>query len=163
MSFGLTALPEEGSYDGRVVIQDIRVQSAPALAELLSAVSVVGLIDQMTGAGGIQFSQVQGDFTLRPGRLSIRDGTAEGPSLGITLEGLYDTSAGQVDLQGVVSPVYFINALGQVVARKGEGLFGFTYTLTGDAKSPAVGVNPLSILTPGALRDIFRKKPAGGE
>jgi len=95
--------------------------------------------------------------------LSIRDGTAEGPSLGITLEGLYDTSAGQVDLQGVVSPVYFINALGQVVARKGEGLFGFTYTLTGDAKSPAVGVNPLSILTPGALRDIFRKKPAGGE
>lgn len=163
LSFGLTALPEEGSYDGRVVIQDIRVQSAPALAELLSAVSVVGLIDQMTGAGGIQFSQVQGDFTLRPGRLSIRDGTAEGPSLGITLEGLYDTSAGQVDLQGVVSPVYFINALGQVVARKGEGLFGFTYTLTGDAKSPAVGVNPLSILTPGALRDIFRKKPAGGE
>jgi len=163
MSFGLTALPEAGSYDGRVVIHDIRVQSAPALAELLSAISVVGLIDQMTGAGGIQFSQVQGDFILRPGKLSIRDGTAEGPSLGITLEGLYDTNAGQVDLQGVVSPVYFINALGQVVARKGEGLFGFTYTLTGDAKSPAVGVNPLSILTPGALRDIFRKKPAGGE
>ena len=98
-----------------------------------------------------------------PGRLIIRDGSAEGPSLGITVEGLYDTAAKVVDLQGVVSPVYFLNALGQIVARKGEGLFGFTYTLKGAAASPSVGVNPLSILTPGALRDIFRKKPAGGD
>lgn len=163
LNIGLTALAEKGSYDGRVVVGDIRVLSAPSLAELLSAVSVVGLIEQMTGGGGILFSHVQSDFTMKPGRLTVRGGTAEGSSLGISMEGLYDSAAGTVDLQGVVSPVYFLNALGQVVSRKGEGLFGFTYTLTGPAKHPAVGVNPLSLLTPGALRDIFRKKPAGDQ
>nr|WP_319246421.1 AsmA-like C-terminal region-containing protein [uncultured Celeribacter sp.] len=159
----LTALPEKGSYDGSVLIENIRVQSAPTLAELLSAVSVVGLIEQMTGEGGLLFSTVKADFHLRPGRLTIRDGSAEGPSLGISVEGLYDTVAKTVDLQGVVSPIYFLNALGQVVARQGEGLFGFTYTLKGAAKSPAVGVNPLSLLAPGALRDLFRSKPAGDD
>ncbi|WP_460273276.1 YhdP family protein [Celeribacter sp. ULVN23_4] len=163
LNLSLTALSEEGSYDGRVVIDDIRVLSAPSLAELLSAISVVGLIEQMTGGGGILFSHVQSDFVMKPGRLTVKGGTAEGPSLGISMEGLYDSAAGVVDMQGVVSPVYFINALGQVVSRKGEGLFGFTYTLTGPAKQPAVGVNPLSLFTPGALREIFRKAPAGDQ
>ncbi|WP_417263671.1 AsmA-like C-terminal region-containing protein [Celeribacter sp.] len=163
LNLGLTALPEEGSFDGRVTIDDIRVQSAPSLAELLSAISVVGLIEQMTGGGGILFTHAQSDFILRPGRLTVKGATAEGPSLGITIEGLYDTAAKTVDMQGVVSPIYFVNALGQIVSRKGEGLFGFTYTLTGAAKSPSVGVNPLSLLTPGALRNIFRKAPAGDQ
>ncbi|AJE46325.1 AsmA-like C-terminal region-containing protein [Celeribacter indicus] len=157
----LTALPGKAGYDGRVVIDNLRVHSAPTLAELLSAVSVVGLIDQMAGGGGILFTRIQGDFTLLSGRLSLRGVTAEGPSLGISLEGLYDTAANTVDFQGVISPVYFLNALGQIVSRRGEGLFGFTYTLTGPATAPSVGVNPLSILTPGAMRDIFRRKPAG--
>jgi hypothetical protein len=163
LNIGLTALPETGSYDGRVMIDGVRVLSAPSLAELLSAISVVGLIEQMTGGGGILFSHVQSDFIMKPGRLTVKEGTAEGPSLGISMEGLYDSAAGVVDLQGVVSPVYFINALGQVVSRRGEGLFGFTYTLTGSAKQPVVGVNPLSLFTPGALREIFRKKPAGDQ
>ncbi|SFI62364.1 AsmA-like C-terminal region-containing protein [Celeribacter neptunius] len=163
LNLALTARPEEGGFDGRVMIDDLRVLSAPSLAELLSAMSVVGLIEQITGGGGILFSHVQGDFTLKPGRLTVKGGTAEGPSLGITMEGLYDSAAGTVDMQGVISPVYFINALGQVVSRRGEGLFGVTYTLTGAADDPSVGVNPLSILTPGALRDIFRKKPAGDQ
>ncbi len=163
LNLSLTALPEEDSFDGRVTIEDIRVQSAPSLAELLSAISVVGMIEQMTGGGGLLFTNAQSDFVLKPGRLTVKAGSAEGPSLGITMEGLYDSAAGTLDMQGVVSPIYFVNALGQVVARKGEGLFGFTYTLKGDAKDPSVGVNPLSLFTPGALRDIFRKKPAGDQ
>ncbi|MCA0044607.1 hypothetical protein LA304_13970 [Celeribacter sp. ASW11-22] len=157
----LTALPEDGGYQGRAEIKNIRVRSASTLAELLSAVSVVGLLDQMASGGGILFSTVQADLTIRPGTITVRDGTAEGPSLGISMEGLYDGAANRLDMQGVISPVYFINALGQVVSRRGEGLFGFTYTLTGPARSPSIMVNPLSILTPGLFREIFRSKPAG--
>jgi hypothetical protein len=78
--------------------------------------------------------------------------------LGITGEGVYYTEAKQIDLQGVISPIYFLNGIGQVFSRKGEGLFGFNFTLKGAIDNPSVGVNPLSILTPGALRGIFRKK-----
>lgn len=157
----LDPLPQEDSYAGRAEISGIRVQSAPELAELLSLASVVGLLDQMAGGQGILFAQTESEFTVRPGQITVHSGSAEGPSLGITLDGIYDTEAKTLDMEGVISPVYFLNALGQVVARKGEGLFGFNYALTGTADDPDVSVNPLSIFTPGALRDIFRKRPRG--
>jgi hypothetical protein len=35
-------------------------------------------------------------------------------------------------------------------------LFGFNYALRGTSDNPDVQVNPLSILTPGMFREIFR-------
>ncbi|MCV2871067.1 AsmA-like C-terminal region-containing protein [Defluviimonas sp. WL0050] len=154
----LTPVGEPGTYDGQIQIGDLRVVDAPALASLLDAVSVVGLLSQLNGPG-ILFSRVTGDFRLTPGIVQIRKGTATGPSLGISADGLYDTGAGRIDLQGTVSPVYLINQIGQVVSREGEGLFGFNYRLYGAADAPKVSVNPLSILTPGMFRNIFRANP----
>lgn len=163
LSLVLRAEAEKNSYSGQLSITDMRVQSAPALVELLSALSVVGVLEQMSGKGGILFSKVEADLLWRNGRLTVREGRAAGPSLGITLEGLYDSGAKTVAFQGVVSPVYFLNALGQAVSRRGEGLLGFTYTLTGAAAQPKVAVNPLSVLAPGFLREIFRTAPAGDQ
>lgn len=59
-------------------------------------------------------------------------------------------------MQGVISPVYLLNGFGAVLTRRGEGLFGFNYTLRGTADDPQVQVNPLSILTPGMFRELFR-------
>jgi hypothetical protein len=38
-------------------------------------------------------------------------------------------------------------------------LFGFSYRLTGTPENANVSVNPLSILTPGIFREIFRRPP----
>jgi hypothetical protein len=63
-------------------------------------------------------------------------------------------------LQGVLSPIYFLNGIGRMFApRDGEGLFGFNFQISGKADNPKVSVNPLSILTPGMFRDIFRRPP----
>lgn len=148
-----------GSYSGRVSAGGMRVRDAPVLAELLGLISVVGLLEQM-GGEGILFSDVVGRFAIRPDRVILRDGRAAGASLGVSLQGTYDRAAEFLDMEGVVSPVYFVNSLGQVVSRPGEGLFGFTYRLTGPADAPRVNVNPLSILTPGPLREIFRGSAA---
>lgn len=156
----LTTRADGVSFDGALRVRDTRVQSAPELAELLSLASVVGVLDQMAGGAGIPFTDLRADFVLAPGRVSVTQASAEGATLGISLDGLYDTRSKTLDMQGVISPVYFLNALGQVVARKGEGLFGFNYSLTGPAADPRVSVNPLSIFTPGALRDIFRRPSA---
>ena len=56
----------------------------------------------------------------------------------------------------MISPVYFLNAIGQIFSRRGEGLIGFNYRLRGSATDPRVQVNPLSALTPGLFREIFR-------
>jgi hypothetical protein len=49
--------------------------------------------------------------------------------------------------------------MGGLFGRRGEGLFGFTYRLAGPAANPRVDVNPLSLLTPGMFREIFRAPP----
>jgi len=149
----------QGRYSGEVRAGGMRVRDAPILAELLGLISVVGLLEQM-GGEGILFQQVDGRFEIRPDRVILRDGRAVGASLGVSIQGIYDRQAELLDMEGVISPVYFVNALGQIVSRPGEGLFGFTYRLTGPAAAPRVAVNPLSILTPGPFREIFRGNAA---
>ena len=158
MDLTLTPRAQDGQYDGDLKIENTSVQEAPALASLLSAVSVVGLLEQMSGQG-LYFSNVDAQFRLTPDAVEIKRGSAVGPSLGISLAGLYDLRNNRLDMQGVVSPVYIINAIGSVLTRPGEGLFGFNYRITGEAGAPNVGVNPLSIFTPGMFREIFRRPP----
>lgn len=150
-----------GTYDGQFLVESVRLRNAPLLGDLLDAISVVGLIDQLAGPG-ILFNTVDGQFRLTRNRLTLREAAAVGGSLGISADGYYDFGAKELDIQGVVSPVYFVNGIGAAVTRRGEGLFGFNYRVTGSADAPKTRVNPLSILAPGALRRIFRQ-PRSGE
>ena len=147
-----------GVYDGQFLIKGIRLRKAPIMADLLDAISVVGLLDQLRGPG-ILFNTVDGRFRLTPNQLILRQAAAVGGSLGVSADGIYDFRVKKLDFSGVVSPIYFVNAIGSVVSRRGEGLFGFNYRMTGSSEDPKVSVNPLSILTPGIFRDIFRRSP----
>jgi hypothetical protein len=102
------------------------------------------------------FTAVDGKFRLTRDRLTLTEAAAVGGSLGISADGIYDFISKRMDFRGVISPVYFVNGIGAAVTRRGEGLFGFNYRITGSADAPSVAVNPLSILAPGALRRIFR-------
>ena len=144
-----------GQFDGTLRVTNTRVKDAPAIAALLNAISVVGLIDEMSGQG-IQFSEVEARFRLEPDRLILHESSATGPSIGLSMDGVYDLNRGILNMRGVISPVYLINALGSVLTRKGEGMIGFSYTLKGPSADPSVQVNPLSGLAPGFLREIFR-------
>lgn len=148
----------DGHYNGTATFSRMRVQGAPALAELLSAISVVGLLEQM-GGEGLAFNNGEVRFILTPEAVEITQGSAVGASLGISFAGLYLTASERLDLQGVVSPIYLVNGVGQIFSRPGEGLFGFNYRVTGTAEDPQVSVNPLSVFTPGMFREIFRRAP----
>ena len=101
----------------------------------------------------------QADFRLTPAAVEITRGSAIGASMGVSMAGVYDAVNGRLDMSGVLSPVYLLNGIGAVLTRQGEGLFGFSYRLRGTAEAPEVSVNPLSILTPGMFRDLFRAPP----
>jgi hypothetical protein len=158
-TLALSMAPRGGTgagYQGRITLRDVRVRKVPALAELINAISVVGLLEQLDG-GGLLFAEAEAGFRLTADRVEIRDGAATGASLGVSMSGTYSLDSGRLDLQGTISPVYLLNAVGGIVApRRGEGLFGFTYTIRGSPDDPQVAVNPLSILTPGPFREIFR-------
>lgn len=159
MNLVLQPTGRAGEFRGRLQVANTRVKNAPALADLLSALSVVGLMEQLSG-DGIVFSEVDATFTLSPGGVRLHESRAVGPSLGITMDGVYSNASRRMQMQGVVSPIFLVNRpLGFLFAKKGEGLFGFNYTLTGAADAPSVGVNPLSVFTPGIFREIFRRAP----
>ena len=145
-----------GTFRGEFLVEDIRIRNAPVMAALLDSISGVGLIDQLSGQG-IGFATVDGRFRLTPDALVLEEAAAIGGSIGISAEGIYDFANAQIDMQGVVSPFYFLNGVGAIVSRRGEGLFGFNYRVSGPANTPTVSVNPLSILTPGLFREIFRR------
>ncbi len=156
-SLSLTLLPvgKDGAFDGKLDVKSTRIQDAPAIAALLNALSIVGLLEQL-GGSGIHFNSVEAAFRLTPSTMTLTQGSAVGPSMGISMDGIYAVDTGRLDMRGVVSPIYLLNGIGSILTRKGEGLIGFNYTLSGDAKSPKVQVNPLSALTPGMFRNIFR-------
>ena len=147
-----------GQFNGRLTIKNTYVKKAPVLADLLSAISVIGLLEQLSG-DGILFQNVEADFRLGPSGVRVIRSSAVGPSMGISMEGVYNTGNNQMDMRGVVSPIYAVNGLfGRLFSpRRGEGLFGFNYTLRGTGADPRIGVNPLSVFTPGIFREVFRQ------
>lgn len=154
----LTPRNQDGDYDGVANLRNIRVRDASVLAELLSAVSIIGLLEQLNGEG-IVFNQADADFLLTPNAVQVIRGSAVGASLGVSMAGVYESGSGKLAMQGVISPLYLLNGIGAVITKRGEGLFGFNYQLRGTADDPQIDVNPLSILTPGLFREIFRSPP----
>jgi hypothetical protein len=151
----LTPRAQPGTYDGHVDMTNLRVRNTNVLADLLNAISVVGILEQLNGEG-LVFNQADGDFLLTPNAVEVTRGSAMGASLGVSMAGVYKSKTGELFMQGVISPIYLLNGIGAVLSRRGEGLFGFNYALRGTSANPDVSVNPLSILTPGMFREIFR-------
>ncbi|MGR3712238.1 MAG: hypothetical protein ACU0A6_03835 [Shimia sp.] len=145
-------------YDGFLNIKNIKLQDLPAFAELLNAVSIVGLLEQLNGPG-LLFNEVHSVFKMAPGEIVIGEASAVGASMGISADGRFLTKQGLFDIQGVLSPIYAVNVIGRPISKRGEGLIGFNYQLKGPAKNPEIFVNPLSALTPGFFREIFRRPP----
>lgn len=147
-----------------VRMRDFQVVRLPALAQLLSSAgSLTGLVDTLNGEG-IGFSAMEAQMTYANNRIAFTEGRMAGPAMGLTGAGSYDIGGDNLDIDGVVapSPVLNLSMLGEIpvigdllVSRRGEGVFGMTYSINGRAEEPRVGVNPVSALTPGILRRIF--------
>jgi hypothetical protein len=149
-------------------MRDFQVVRLPAMARLLSSAgSLTGLVEMLNG-DGIGFNALDAQMTYANDRLQFAEGRMAGPSLGLTGAGSYDIAHDNLDIDGVVAPSPMLNLsmLGSIpvigdllVSRRGEGVFGMTYSINGHAGEPRVGVNPVSALTPGILRRIFEPVP----
>lgn len=148
---------EHGGYDGALRVETFRLVKAPVLANILNAVSVIGILEQLNGEG-VHFGELDANFSIRPDAYALHNMSAAGAAMGMSLRGTVDRSTNNLNMDGVVSPFYMLNAIGAPISGKGEGLFGVTFSIDGPTSNPKVGVNPLSLLAPGPLRDIFRKQ-----
>jgi AsmA-like C-terminal region/Protein of unknown function len=148
--------------DGKLRVKDFTLLDAPVLARVLTVASLTG-IGNLLGGQGIHFDRLDLPFTLRQRLLTIEKGRLSGSQLGLTMRGRVDLASERLDLNGTIVPLYGLNwVIGKLplvgpflTGREGEGAFAVTYSVTGPPSNPEVSVNPLAVLAPGFLRDLF--------
>jgi hypothetical protein len=155
----------ESKFSGRVKIDDFRVINAPILANLLNVASITGIVDELLGGVGIGFSRLDAPFESREDIIIVKDASVSGLSLGMTATGEIDPNLETLDIKGTIVPAYMLNTaltripiIGAILSggEKYGGVFAANYTMTGNPKDPDISTNPLSVLAPGFLRQLFR-------
>ncbi len=147
---------------GTATVTDFSVTDAPAIGRLLQAATLYGLADLAYGPG-LHLGRLVLPFRLEGDLLQLHDARATSASLGVTAHGTLDLARRTARLEGTVVPAWFLNQLPSRIpllgrlfsAEPGGGLFAATFTLHGPLDDPAVTVNPLATLAPGALRGLL--------
>lgn len=159
---------------GTLWVRNFKVLGDPVTRELLGSSFEDGgsVINERAGRRGsrrqvrrqkVFFDYMQVPFSVGLGQFVFHDSIIKGPLLGATMRGLVDFKHKTIDLSGTYSPLYGLNSVpGQLPiigpllgGRPGEGLIGITFAVQGKMNSPKVLVNPVSIVAPGFLRQLF--------
>jgi len=151
------------SLDGNAKVKDFTVVQSPVFAKLLEEKKFAKAQEELE-KNGIHFKQGEMTFSQFDGILNIDKAIAKGSTLGMTISGTVDQSYDEVNLSGTLIPAYGLNSLLSniplvgtlLTGGKGQGIFAATYQMRGSMKDPNISINPLSVLAPGILRNIFQ-------
>jgi uncharacterized protein YhdP len=161
---GATVEPRpDAVIEGQVEMRDYTVIDAPTLARIINAISPSGIAELLGGGPGIQFGRLTGSFRKEGRLLTLKELRTSGSALGLTAEGEVDIATDTANLRGTIVPVYGINRIiGQIPllgdalsGGAGQGIFAATWRVQGPFADPDVSVNPLAVLAPGFLRNLF--------
>ncbi|NDF11268.1 MAG: DUF3971 domain-containing protein [Proteobacteria bacterium] len=152
----------DAPFEGKFVIKDLRAVKAPILANMLSLLSLGGILDLLNGQG-IVFDKIGGEFAYSGDNFIMKDIRAAGSSIGLTVDGEANLATSQMIIRGNIIPAYSLNRfVGNVplvgnflTGGDGQGIIAARYKISGTMDKPEVSVNPFSILTPGFLRNIW--------
>ena len=142
---------------GTLRLKNFQVERAPAIVRFFA------LAERRRIDGSIRMQRLDMKFDLRGDRLRIREGRAYSSLIGVTAAGEIGRAKRTVRLRGTLVPLYELNSVFSkvpiigdlLVGEKGSGLLAAHFTVKGSLDKPKFQVNPISLLTPGALRRLF--------
>lgn len=180
-AFGITRRIEDGNLtikghysendllSGSVMATQFSVQKIPFLLKILSLTSVTGiLVDGLNSIFGDQkglyFERLNCPFTMENKLLRIKNCEANGSTIIIRTAGDIDFKSNLIKLNGSVGSRNIISDTISVVPIIGEiltgedksSLLGANFAINGTLDKPEVDTNPLSVLTPGAFKEVFK-------
>lgn len=146
---------------GRLVMGDFAIVDEANVAQVLGNHS-----DSRTAIARqnrLDFDVAEVDFQRSKDRVEVTSAMLTGDTVGGTMRGFIYTDQRQYDLTGTYVPLFGLNnafqqipILGPILGgRPGEGLVGVTFAVQGPLDKPQFRINPLSILVPGAFRELF--------
>ena len=147
--------------EGTVKIGAFDVRKLPVLMLLLNATSPFGLLDILSD--NVSFDRLKGKFRWEGDTIDLQHIEAAGNSVGMNIDGKVDMNSGQAKLRGTLVPFSMVNGILESIPLIGDlltggnggGVLAVNYSIDGSLDSPKVGVNPVSLLTPGFLRNLF--------
>ena len=156
------------SYYGTLKLSHFFFTNTSALTKvILGVTSALNSPDALLRAlqgGSLQSDSFEADIKYDQGILSINNGDIKGPSYEVKLGGYFDIENSKLNFKGIYIPSMFginkfvsgIPIVGSLISGgKDSALIGANFSITGDTKKPDISFNPLSVLTPGFLRNIF--------
>ena len=160
----------EGPLTGQVDARDFFIVNEPRMSSIVStrppgenSRSLNEAVKRDIDTSRVKFDRGFSQISKGAGELKLANGVLRGPVIGATFQGtLYDRQ-GNMDMTGTFMPAYGLNRLFGEIPIVGlllgngrdRGLIGVTFKLEGDADSPEVSINPLSVIAPGIFRSIF--------
>ncbi|MEM6712895.1 MAG: hypothetical protein AAF590_11520 [Pseudomonadota bacterium] len=166
-----------GRLAGQLLLNDFQIANEPAMETVFNSAvsrdaedsSRVILPGSVETPDLIEITATNVSFDRTPERLIIQSAEGWGPSLGGNLDGVIDYENDQMRLSGTYVPFFSINnvfsripIIGQALGgREREGLLGVTFEVAGPIDQPQLRVNPMSLLAPGFLRNLFEFQNGG--
>ena len=169
----LTTDSDLDAEGGQLVMRDFAIVDEANVAQVLGnhSDSRAAIAQQ----NRLDFDQAQVDFQRRSDRVEVFNAMLTGDTVGGTMRGYIYTDQRQYDLTGTYVPLFGLNNAFQQIpllgpllgGREGEGLLGVTFAVQGPLDRPQFRINPLSVLVPGAFRELFefraKAQPDGSE
>ena len=158
------------SSSSNLLINNFKLNEAPALAKILSLADLKGLTDTLKGEG-ISFDTLSAKYNTNSSIMKIDEIFMIGPSISILIDGYVEKKSGLISLRGTLVPAKTLNSLiakipvvGDILVGKkiGEGVFGISFKVKGLPDDLKTTVNPIKTLTPRfitrALENVKKKE-----
>ena len=160
---------DEETLSGNLEIRDFVLRDEPAIRQLVATSTTTAAPGRnqdearRIDGGAVDFRRLKVNFQRDGSRLDLSDATMYGPQIGLSVDGWLDYSHDRVGMKGTFVPAFAINNLFSQIpvvgaflgGKSNEGLLAITFNITGEASSPSLTINPLSVIAPGFLRNIF--------
>ena len=158
---GNSTAEEPDIITGTAKLGPFDVKNLPLLVLLLNATSPLGFTNILSDR--VSFDHLRGTFRWEGEKVELVNINASGSAIGITASGVLDTQSGQGQLHGTLVPFSLVNRALEAIPLLGDiltggdhgGVIAATYKIQGKLDKPEISVNPVSLLTPGFLRNLF--------
>ena len=152
---------DSGRFETNFELEDFRIIEAPTAVRMMSVLSLAGMYSLVEGDGthfNLGHARVEG----KDGRVIIHQARAAGDALAVDLVGYIEPASKQIEVSGMLLPLYGITKLiGKVplvsqilTGVDNAGFFATQFNLSGTTDDPETSVNVSSII-PGVFRDVF--------
>ena len=149
------------NYEALIDVSKFNVTNAPILVQLISTLSLTGLLNLLE-ENGIYFERGYAKINNLDNKFNIQKSEAIGEAMAITLKGGINNKKETLQIQGTIAPATLLTKLLEPIPVLNDLLIGgdkagvvlTEFRLDGSTQKPSISFRPLSS-APGLLRDIF--------